>query len=156
MKLKFKACLILLLCITLLGCSAKYFTDYQDWSTEPTPSSWVENDRWTFAFIDENGTLTQSLLARFTDQPVNCCVEGDWKWMEILEEHPVPEFPMPYKAGYIVEGSHLAIIFNAAICDDNRILKGHITDLGVVGTDNWSTMVGGGEYGKFIAIPSYD
>lgn len=155
MNLKFKACLFLLFCV-LLGCSSKRLTDYQVWSSESTPSSWSESDKWVFVFISENGTLTQSFIARFSNQPVKCCLSGEWRWLEVLEEHPAPEFPPPSKHAYEVNGSHLHVIFNAAFCDDNRELQGHITDLGMVGTDGCSTMYGGGEYGQFVAVPAYN
>lgn len=139
----------------VLGCSSKHLTDYQVWTSQATPSSWSESDKWVFAFINENGILTQILITRFSKQPVKCCSAGNWRWLEVLEERPAPEFPPSSKHAYEVIGSHLHVIFNAASCDDNRELRGHITDLGVVGTDGWSTMFGGGEYGQFIAVPAH-
>ncbi len=143
--------ILALLASILSACAST--SDYQRWTSQPTPAVWKARSTWVLVLLDEEGEVARSLTVRFTDQRADSCTEGDWRRVEILAERPARHPSYLGKPAYELHGSALTIDLSANLCDNYYTLRGRLTENGVSGSHASGGMFGGKVLGTFHGAP---
>ena len=148
----------LLLALAFQGCSTAQPRDWEVRSSAPTPDLWAVGSTWTLVLLDQTDAIVSTLTVRFSDQPAETCLGGEWKQLQVISELP----PNPARdahfghatPAYLVKGAALMIELNGGVfCDNYHILRGQLTSVGVFGRHD-SEYLSGAEYlGKFYGAP---
>ncbi len=125
----------------------------------PTPPSWGQPGTWSFQITGHGGGDMGSFELHLTGNNVETCSSGTWKRAKLVSENTT-QYPLEnwYNAhnlfpAYMISGQLLLVQLNAAICDDEYLLRGRLNDSGAGGTFETSTMFSSKKVGEFVAVP---
>lgn len=134
--------LLVLLTAGAASCASGPSFDFEQLSFQPTPVSWDLPSVWAFVVVDKKGRMVGSMTLRFTDQPAETCIGGDWKKVEILRSSGDPKrkggtaafVPLGVaQPSYSLKGRALQIGLTANICDAYDEFTGELSERGFVG-----------------------
>ena len=118
---------------SLSACAANQpESDYEKLSRETPPASWNASD-WVFVALGEDNKVTRSLTLRFTNEPAETCIHGDWKKAEILGDTKETSLTSAAEPAYMLNGRALTVGLSANICDNYEEFQGELSAKGFAG-----------------------
>lgn len=124
---------LIVLSASLWACSTQQPEwDYAKLSGEATPASWNKSD-WVFVAVDKERKVIRSMTVRFTDEPAETCIGGDWKKIEILGDTKETRPTSLAEPAYLLDGRALTVGLSANLCDNYEEFQGELSDKGFTG-----------------------
>jgi hypothetical protein len=143
---------IVFVVFVLAGCSMHGVSEYERWTTMPTPSSWMPSSTLTLAIVDKKDHFIRTLTVLLTDDKGESCASGEWRHAEILAQQPPRNPEFMGVAAYSIEGRAFIMDLTANICDNYHELRGQISEEGVAGVYTEGGMFGGETLGRFYGV----
>ena len=125
------------------------FDRYERLATQKAPPTWSIGSSWAFVATNSAGQIDQSAVFRVTDQPVDACLSGDWKKLEVVKENGLTT----HSPAYVLDGRNLLILLSTALCDVYPMYSGALDEKGFTGIHSVSGLTGGEEYGQVLGVP---